>query len=169
MYAGITTLRDIARTSCVRSLGLRLVLNQPLLVRVPAGVIYLFVFPIPMWSGFANTSAYHWFKSMNVVLLYFVLPALVLAGKTLWSDASQRSAQAMFLVFVTLGMSMAIAATSLETRHWGAFLVPMFLLCLVPDLAQPKLRRRYNRYLVMILGSMAGVHLVRFVLKVNLS
>jgi len=170
LESGTEEYTELSRESSTSgSLGLRLVLNQPLLVRVPAGVIYLFVFPIPMWSGFANTSAYHWFKSMNVVLLYFVLPALVLAGKTLWSDASRRSAQAMFLVFVTLGMSMAIAATSLETRHWGAFLVPMFLLCLVPDLAQPKLRRRYNRYLVMILGSMAGVHLVWFVLKVNLS
>lgn len=78
------------------SLGVALILNQPIPIRVLLGSIYLFVFPIPFWSGFQLESVYNVFKSFNVVFFYFLLPLLALSLHTIWKDKSKRSPAILF-------------------------------------------------------------------------
>jgi hypothetical protein len=157
---------ELARESSTSgSLGTALVVNQPLPVRVVVGSVYLFVFPLPMWSGLVSSSAYHWFKSFNVILLYSVVPLLALAVRLILSDKQNRRAPLIFLLFVVVGMTMAIALTSLETRHWGAFLVPLFVVALLPSLSNVTERRQFQRLLVLQLFGVAAMHVAWFMLK----
>jgi len=161
-----TEYTELARESSTSgSLGMALVGNQPLPVRVVVGSVYLFVFPVPMWSGLGSSSAYHWFKSINVVLFYYVVPLLALAVRLILSDKQNRRAPLIFLLFVVVGMTIAIALTSLETRHWGAFLAPLFVVALLPNLSDCKGRRRYQRLLMVYLSGVAAMHVVWIVLK----
>lgn len=147
------------------SLGMALVVEQSMPLRVILGSLYLYIFPIPFWGGFGSTSAYHLFKSGNALFFYFVNPLLVLTLLTIFNKRETRISSVMFLLFVILGFTASIAATSLETRHLGVFYVPLFVLILLPDLTAPVVRRRYQRFLLISLTLMGAVHAVWFMLK----
>lgn len=148
------------------SLGVALVINQPMPVRLVLGSIYLFVFPIPFWSGFQLESAYNLFKSFNAVFFYFFLPLLVLALRKIWKDKHQRTPAMMFILFLSIGFTLAIAGTSLETRHFGAFLAPIFVLALLPDFSSPIVRRNYKKLLIFMVNGVLLVHLAWAALKI---
>lgn len=147
------------------SLGMKLIYNQPFLIRLLAGTIYIFVFPIPFWSGFQLQSAYHLFKSLNVIFFYAFLPLLLIAIGQIWEQGRRASPVHLFLVFTSLGFTLAIAGTSLENRHLGAFLVPIFLLSLLPNLTERKTIRKYQRLLKLMLAGVFGVHTLWLILK----
>lgn len=147
------------------SLGMALILNQPMLIRLILGCIYLFVYPIPFWFGFQLEAAYHFFKSMNTIFFYFVLPLLFIVIRELMIQKSMRAPALLFMAFVALGFALVVAGTSLETRHFGAFLVPVFVLATVPDLRVPQHRRDYKVFLSVVLIGVLIVHLAWFALK----
>ncbi len=148
------------------SLGMTLIVNQMMPVRLVLGSIYLYVFPIPFWSGFQLESAYQLFKSLNVVYFYFVIPLLYMAGSRLIKNKKLRTPNLLFLAFTSIGFTLAVAGTSLETRHLGVFLIPVLVLALLPDLRIPHQRRRYNFYLSIFLSGVLTVHLAWIALKV---
>tara|TARA_R110000824_G_scaffold288508_3_gene476792 strand:- start:126628 stop:128085 length:1458 start_codon:yes stop_codon:yes gene_type:complete len=152
---------DLARTqSDPDSLGMALIVEQPLPIRLVLGTIYLYLFPIPFWSGFQLDSAYALFKSFNVLFFYVLIPLLVMSFVKLWKDPIQRTPAQLFLLFTTIGFSVAIAATSLESRHLGSFLVPVFLLALLPRLSEQKVRQAYFQLTIVFL---LGIELGHFV------
>ncbi|MCH7535820.1 MAG: hypothetical protein IH948_08790 [Bacteroidetes bacterium] len=144
-----------------------LIVNQPMPIRLPLGSVYLFVFPIPFWSGFQFESAYQLFKSFNVIYFYFVIPLLILAFRRLWKDKSSGSPAMLFMAFVTIGFTLAVAGTSLETRHLGAFFAPVFVLALSPDMRLNIVRQNYRQLLYAFLGSVCLVHYLWLVIKVG--
>jgi hypothetical protein len=147
------------------SLGMALIVNQPMPIRAALGSIYLLVFPIPFWTGFQLQTAYALFKSFNVIFFYFFIPLLVLSFVKLWKDSAARSPAILFLAFVALGFTVAIACTSLETRHFGVFLPSMFVLAVLPDLRVSSVRINYLKFLMVVLGGVAFVHLAWGILK----
>lgn len=147
------------------SLGMALIVNQPMPVRLPLGFVYLYVFPIPFWVGFQLESVYPFFKSLNALFFYSLIPLLVLALRELARNRRARSPALMFQAFLAVGFSLGIAGTSLETRHLGAFLVPVFLVALLPDPRVRENTRKYRGLLVSFLVMMAAMHLVWFVAK----
>ncbi|MDP3082623.1 MAG: hypothetical protein Q8N44_02870 [Rubrivivax sp.] len=147
------------------SMGLTLIVNQPLAVRLPLGLAYLFVFPIPFWSGFQLETAASLFKSFNALFFYALTPLAGLAVVRIWQQRALRNRVNVFLVLVTFGFALAIAGTSLETRHFGAFISPLFMLALLPDLRQDTERRAYRSLLVCLLGLLAAVHVAWILLK----
>lgn len=148
------------------SLGMSLIVNQSIPVRLILGSLYLFVFPIPFWSGFQLESAYELFKSVNVVFFYFVIPLLYMALRGMVRDRRSRHPTLLFMVFLSLGMTMAVAATSLETRHFGAFLVPLFVFATIPDLRLEGERKRYMVYLTLFLSGVVVVHMAWAAVKI---
>jgi hypothetical protein len=66
---------------------------------------------------------------------------------------------------LSAGFTLAIAVTSLETRHFGAFLMPMFILATLPDLRDPRINALYYRYLFFMLSGVAIVHALWMALK----
>lgn len=147
------------------SLGMALIVNQPAPIRLVLGSIYMFVFPIPFWSGFQLDSVSALFKSANVIYLYFVLPLLLIALRQLKRDKATRSPALLFMVFLSLGFTLAIAGTSLETRHFGAFFIPVLLLATLPDLRISILQQQYKSFVYIILTGVLVVHLAWIAIK----
>jgi len=154
-----------AEKNDVSSLGLDLIVDAPLPIRLIAGTVYLYVFPIPMWSGFQLSSVYELLKSLNALYLYFVLPLAILGAGRIVGNKLIRSPPALFLLFVWIGFSIAVAGTSLETRHVGVFMVPLLIFATVPDLADLKDRNAYIVWLLLFLVAVALIHLTWGVLK----
>jgi hypothetical protein len=148
------------------SLGTLFISNQPLLIRLPLSIIYLFVFPIPFWAGFQLESSYHLFKSFHVIYMYTVTPLFALGIWKIIRTTALRTAPILFLLFITIGFIISIAYTSVETRHFGAFLVPLFVLSLVPDISEKGDRRIYHNLLKYFLFIIIIGHLIWAFLKI---
>lgn len=150
----------------VSSLGEKYVVNAPLPVRAIIGTYYLHVYPIPFWGGFQLTTAYHLFKSLNVLYLFIVIPmGIVGAINLIGSNRKKRSPPVMFALLVYLAFSLIVTLTSLETRHLGAFIVALLTLAISPDFSQYRDRKRLNNWLSIWLSIIALVHIVWLVLK----
>jgi hypothetical protein len=147
------------------SLGNRFITTAPIPLRLLLGSIYLFIFPIPFWGGMALGSAYDLFKSLNAVFFYFFAPMFAYALWYQLRDRRARSAGVMFLAFVSIGFTAAIAGTSLETRHFGVFLPPMMLLAISPPLDDPRVRAATWRLTWLFLAAMAAIHAAWAALK----
>jgi hypothetical protein len=156
---------EMSATSSSPSLGTALIISQPIPVRLTLGAAYLFLFPIPFWSGFQLDSAYHLFKSFNALFQFSFLPLLLLALRRIWSDKARRSPAVMFLLYLSVGATFAVAGSSMETRHHGAFFPSIFLLALVPDLGSTSDRRAYVRASVLVVSGVVGIHFAWAVLK----
>jgi len=147
------------------SIGMSLIVNQPIALRLPLGAMYLLVFPIPFWSGFQLNTASLLFKSLNALFFYFLIPLLVLTMRELWRNREKRTPATVFTFFVFAGFTLAVAGTSLETRHFGAFLAPLFVLVLLPDLRVLAVRQYFQKVLIVVLGGVAMVHIAWIFLK----
>ena len=147
------------------SLGMALIGNQAMPIRLILGSAYLYLFPIPFWTGFQMESAYSLFKSFNVIFFYFLLPLLMLAAIRLWASKTERTPSALFLLFTSTGFTLAVAGTSLETRHFGAFLSLILVLALLPDLRTRSTLNSYRQLLIVTLTGVALIHLTWFLLK----
>jgi len=148
-----------------KSLGMAIIVNQPIPFRILIGSIYLFVFPIPFWIGFQFESVYHLYKSINVIFFYFVIPLLILAVSNVYYNKNVRSSEILFMLFISLGFVAGIAITSLETRHFGAFLVPIFILALLPEFRTKNVRVKYKKILVFVLTCVFFVHISWLAMK----
>jgi hypothetical protein len=168
LSAGQGAYRELAlEEQGASSLGMSLILDQPAPIRLILGSVYLFVFPIPFWTGFQLESAYHLFKSFNVLFFYFFLPVLGLSVWHLWKHAEQRTPALLFIFFLSVGFSLVVAGTSAETRHLGAFLSPIFVLALLPDLRDPRVKHAYKQLLALMLMGVVLVHGLWLALKLG--
>jgi len=147
------------------SLGYRFITAAPWPLRLVFGSAYLFVFPIPFWSGFQLESVYHLFKSFNVLFFYAVTPLFALALLRICQVKTLRRPSVMFLLFLVIGFTLSIAGTSLETRHFGTFQVSLLVLATLPDLTARRDRMAYKKLLFVFLAMMGFVYLVWFCLK----
>lgn len=142
------------------SLGLALVSNQPLPIRLIVGPMYVLLMPVPFWAGFAKATVYQIGKSLAVLFCYWLVPRLVFQAVYLVKEKHARSAPVLFLVCVFLEFLLAVSATSLENRHIAAFMPLIF----VAILAGPATPRNYHHMLTRIqLWFFAGVVTVHFV------
>ena len=141
------------------SLGYRYITIAPIPLRIVLGSLYLFIFPVPFWAGFQLVSAYNLFKSCNVLFLYLFTPLLAYAVWSQIRHAGRRSPASMFLLFVSVGCTAAIAGTSLETRHFGVFLPAMMLVAISPPLHEPETARVVRKLTYVYLGFVALLHL----------
>jgi len=162
---GSKYLVSAAMSSSEDSLGMGLVMNQPLPIKIVLGSLLLYIFPVPFWSGFQLETVYHLFKSFNVIFFYFVIPLFILSLRRLYRVKNFRTPPMVFNVVVVLGFTIAIAGSSNETRHLGAFLVPLFIVALLPDLTIKKEKRAYKDLLFPYLLAMTIVHLLWAVLN----
>jgi hypothetical protein len=147
------------------SLGNQIIVNAPLLTRLVLGSAYLLIFPIPVWSGFQLDSAYQLLKSLNALFMYGLIPLLALAIWRIATRKAFRTASLLHLLFLAVGFTLAIAGTSLETRHLGVFLMPVLVLAALPDLSSRSERVTYQCLLVCFVASMVLIHFAWAILK----
>lgn len=152
-------------SSSADSLGMAMIVEQAFPVRLALGAAYLFIFPIPFWTGLQMESAYNLFKSFNALFFYILIPLIAVSIIRIFRIKAVRTPALMFHVFLISGITMAIAGTSLETRHLGTFLVPVFLVALSPDLRIGSERLAFKRLSLVFLSIMAVVHIAWAALK----
>lgn len=155
------------KESATDSLGMAIIVDQPMPVRLLLGSGYMLVAPIPFWSGFQFERVYDLFKSASALFFYFVIPLLVMGASRILTSSNERTPPLLFAFLLTVCVIVATAGTSLESRHLGAFLVPMFILAILSDTNLPAVRRTYRRLLVVTLSGMAIVHVAWAVLKMK--
>lgn len=148
------------------SLGVKYVVNQWLPIRLSVGAFYLQVFPIPFWQGFVDGGIYHILKSVNAIYMWFVFPLAILGVYRTWqSRADQRKLTLVFLSIIYAIFSLAVAGSSLETRHLGSFSLPLLILALVPNLSMREDHSLYIHFLGAWLVLNVLVHLAWAILK----
>lgn len=147
------------------SLGSRLITSASIPTRLILGSAYLFIFPIPFWSGFQFESVYHLFKSLQALYMYGITPLFILAVWKVIRYKNFRTIPHLFLLFLSIGFTLAIAFTSLETRHFATFLVPILILSSSPDLTQKEVKSAYHKLLWIFIGLMVAIHFVWIVIK----
>jgi hypothetical protein len=162
-YSSYLTMSTAAASA--NSLGMSLIINQPLPIRIILGSAYLYVYPIPFWAGFQLESAYQLFKSFNAIFFYALIPMLSVALWKIGRQKNVRTPPLMFLLFLGVGFTLAVAGTSGETRHLGAFLVPVFVVALLPDLENGKDRHIYKKHAVVFITMVLLLHISWFVIK----
>ena len=59
------------------SLGMRLIVNAPMLIRIPMGLIFLLINPIPFWISFTSISSYDLLKSLNALFMIWIIPLVI--------------------------------------------------------------------------------------------
>jgi hypothetical protein len=155
-----------SNSSSRQSLGVSIILDQTLVLRIFFGMMYLYIFPIPFWSGFQLDSAYHLFKSLNVLFIYTIIPLMFLSLSNFVKNKVPRTHVQIFILILLLNVTMAISGTSLEGRHLGAFYVPLLIFVLQPDLRVPRVLYAYKIYLIAILFLMFVIHLLWVFLKI---
>ncbi len=115
--------------------GNKLIVSSILPVRLVLGSIYLFHFPdtVLVWysiifrcSSFQVSKCFIYVR--NYAIIHFALDGWYLNIK------KSRTAPILFLLFLSIGFSLAVAYTSIETRHFAAFLLPILIVSLLPDL-----------------------------------
>ncbi|MBN1505720.1 MAG: hypothetical protein JW955_02680 [Sedimentisphaerales bacterium] len=126
-----------ARASTDSSLGMRLVINQPLPIRSVLGIGMLMVSPIPLWSHLRSAAIdYHLIKAYHGVYQVLVLP-LVFVGFSMVSRLYRKDRKsAMPLIFLAAYLLLSLAAvvvTSLEQRHMAQFMPAFIILAAIPD------------------------------------
>lgn len=134
------------------SLGMSLVIRQPLPIRLVMGTGALIVCPIPLWATFRSAaSEYHLIKGYHGIYQVFVLP-LVLAGFIMAIRISfknrSRSLALLFLAIYLLINTLAVVATSMESRHIAQFMPAFMVLAAVPDTRDRKIGK-YVRHIAI--------------------
>ena len=128
------------------SIGMSLLIRQPLPVRMVLGTGSLMVFPIPLWAYFhSGEREYHLIKGYHGIYQVLVLP-LVLAGfmmvvRTFWRDRAQAMPLLFLAIYLVMNI-MAVVATSLEQRHLAQFMPAMMILAAVPNTREKGIRKR---------------------------
>jgi hypothetical protein len=154
-----------SRVASRDSLGLSFIVNQPLPIKMLLGSALLFIFPIPVWSGFQLESVYHLFKSFNAIFFYFLTPLFLLSMYKLLRFKKRRTPALIFNLLIVVGFTLAIVSTSMETRHFATFYVPLFVVALLPDLTIKVELKAYKSLLSFFLMTMIMVHFAWGALK----
>lgn len=155
----------VEKTASDRSLGASLIVNQPPPVRAAIGTLYLFIFPIPVWAGLTFGSAYMLFKSVTAVFFYFTLPLVALGIKEALFG-KRASAGGAFTALSGSVLAVAIALSSLESRHLIPFLGLLFITATIPDLSNGKTRLLYKNLATVFIALMVLGHLAWGILKI---
>ena len=72
------------------------------------------------------------------------------------------------MLFLVIGFTLAIAGTSMETRHLGVFFVPIFILALLPNMQNAIVRSNYRQILYFVISTILLIHFAWLFLKFGL-
>lgn len=113
-YTDISTL-----SSSANSIGWRLIINQPLFIRLLLGSFYILYFPVPIWAGF-NGSFYSAMTSVNAVYMLWMTPYIVVGTWVIWKNFRLTSGMSdgnLLISSVFWVNFLSVVATSFEIRH----------------------------------------------------
>ena len=143
-------------------LGYKLVVDQPLPIRLLTGSLYMHLFPIPLWHGFSTSlGESQWIKSYMGFYFVIIAPAgfygALLAVKRGVKGAAMAPPVLFVALFLILGL-VAVVITSLETRHYGQFIPAFLILAAIPDINNGAVHRQLQRLSFVWYGAVIAIH-----------
>jgi hypothetical protein len=151
------------------SLGSTLIVTQPMPIRLPTGSLYLLVQPIPLWNNFRPyMTEYQWIKGWQGLFLLWITPSFFVGLTMSLKQAFRGGLTApplCFLAFYAIITTMAIAATSLETRHHGQFIPAILILASLPRKDDPVTHRKLRLTMLIWFGMVLTGHVMWVGLK----
>lgn len=143
------------------SLGNRLVVEQPLPIRLVVGAGTLLINPIPLWSNFKEgASDYHIIEGYHGFYLVFVMPLCIAGLIEIVRLLRKQGRKAIPMLFLAayLGVNLAaVAGSSKLERHLGQFLAAVTIVAALPDQDDKAQRKRVR---LLYLGWFSGVVLI---------
>lgn len=153
------------------SLGMRLIINQPLPVRIVFGTAAMAISPIPLWANFNGSGTeYHWIKGYNGFYQVIVLPLIILGVYQVLRARYIPQSQLVvwrFMVGYLVVNTVAVVATSMEQRHLAQFLPAAVVLAVLPDLRDARIRNKLRNVWVGWMAIVICVHVFWGILKIS--
>ena len=120
------------KEASVDSIG-KILVNQPIFIRIFLSGFFLLIMPIPFWSGQdIYFSIYQFFKSSFAIYNYFTIPLLIIFIRDSIRNFTKISLDKLFLISLLFQIITFIGITSLDSRHYGNFsIVYIILICCV--------------------------------------
>ena len=142
------------------------IIDQPFVVRLVMGSLYMNIYPVPLWGYFTPLyGEYHWLKGYHgfymVAIVPFGIVSIYNVFKRLVRGESGLSLH-LYLTLSTIIGLLAVAATSLETRHYGLFLPSLLILAALPDYKSPDIRAQLRSCCIAWLAMVSGIHCYKF-------
>lgn len=157
--------------SSADSLGVQLIMDQPLPIRLLIGSGAIAIYPIPIWASLKpGASEYHIIKNFNGVYQIVVMPLVLTGFLIVFQQAfAKRKSETMypllFVAFFSLIGLFSVVVTSMETRHFGQFLPGFLILAVLPDLREARVRRNFIRISISWYSVVILVHIAWAVAK----
>tara|TARA_R110002111_G_scaffold15899_3_gene41084 strand:+ start:99 stop:674 length:576 start_codon:yes stop_codon:yes gene_type:complete len=151
------------------SLGMKLIINQPLPVRLILGSGSLAINPIPLWANFRwGVSEYNILKGFHglfqIILMPYVILSIYICGRMFILRRIEGMAMLYLAIFYILNVA-AVAVTSLETRHAGQFISAFIILAAAPNMKEPTTRRLMRVAMVGWFSLVVLVHLLWIIMR----
>lgn len=154
------------------SLGLQLLAQLSIPLRLVLGPILMTVNPIPLWAFFSSDfMPAFWLRSLNGMLVCAIVPLGIaglfsLKGERFRDHVCQRALLVVALTFI--GGLLAISLTSLEIRHLSAFYPAFFILAAAPFAMGPAIQPLTRSIAKFWYGGVLLIHLAWAMLKLLL-
>lgn len=160
-----------AKSSREDSIAMRMIVNQPMPIRLVLGSGSMMIFPMPLWGYFKSGAIdYHLIKGYHGIYQVLVLP-LVFAGFIIIIGAFLKDRKQftplLFLAVYLLMNVLIVVATSLEQRHLAQFMPVMMILAAVPDTREKGMRKSVRGIAIGWLAVVVFVHLAWAIATIN--
>ena len=153
-----------ARSSKEDSLAIRLIVNQPMPIRLLLGTGSMMISPIPLWAYLEEGALdIRILKTFHGIYQVLIMPLLLVGFLATFRRARQdirNSIPLLFLLVYSMLNLLAVVATTLETRHLGQFLPAFLILAAVPDTRKRKSRLTVQTTAMLWCCVVLGVHLL---------
>ena len=142
------------------------VVDQPFVIRLVMGSLYMNIFPIPLWRYFTPLyGEYHWIKGYHGFYMVAIVPfGIVAIYNVLKRQVRGESGLSIhiYLTLATIFGLLAVVASSLETRHYGLFLPGLLILAALPDYKSPDIRAQLRFCCIAWWGMVSSIHCYKF-------
>ena len=151
------------------SLGVSLVVNQPLPIRAVAGSLYMIIRPIPLWGYFQfGVGEYGWVTGIQGIFAVLIMPMVLLASlniiKRLFRQ-SRSSAADLFLMAYFYGTIMLVAITTLEMRHYAQFIPGLILMASIQTVNTKGNKVALTNFRYLWYGGVIAIHMAWSVVR----
>ena len=150
------------------SLGIQLVVDQVLPVRLILGTGTLMVYPIPLWAFIEpGVREYHLIYSYNGCFQVLVMPLILAGGFIVLRTVldTRKLSPSFFLAAYCLFNTGVVASVSLELRHLAQFYPAFLILAALPDTRDRESLRLVKTVGYVWFGVVVLVHILWFVMR----
>jgi hypothetical protein len=167
---GLESYAEIATDQNTKSsLGMRLVINQPLPIRLLFGSGNTMIAPIPLWSYFNLRSLdYHWIKGYNGFYQVVIMPLLfsgLFAVFRMFQKKHKLAIPFLFISAYLLINVLAVVTTSMEQRHIAQFMPAFIILAALPDTREKKTQKQLRPIMAVWFSVVILVHAAWAIMK----